>query len=238
MKFTQPPAQLVAALATPAASLATATAGYLFARNQELAKLAAQPPTLVYKPVAPIKSEISNQSPEVALGDFSGWQTYRNAEYGLEFRYPSSFQLIKGGITISKEPEILEINAIDNNGYGNYNYKIFSARIVKQSAIDYFNAQKKFFEEQAKNRDGDSNWSLPYKELMVSGRKAWRYGLGGEAVGSEEAVVDYDGGNSFIIDIEYSEKTSDLAYQILSTFKFIPSTGSTSSPQASSGQAN
>lgn len=88
MKLKQPSAQLVAALATLAAILATATAGYLFWQNQELAKLAAEPPTLVYKTVIPVQSDAPSQNPAVAQGDFSGWQNYHNDQYGFEVKYP------------------------------------------------------------------------------------------------------------------------------------------------------
>jgi len=124
MKLTQPPAQLVAALATLVAILATATAGYLFAQNQELAKLATQPPTLIYKPAVPIKSETSNQSPEVALGDFSGWQTYRNEEYGFEFKYPSgwNFEIQESfkdkGFFVTKDKNIFDILPAGGFGHG------------------------------------------------------------------------------------------------------------------------
>src|SRR3989338_11172772 len=48
------------------------------------------------------EANFSDRSPEIPGGDFSGWPTYRNEEYGFEIRLPD---LIDIHPTILNEPD-------------------------------------------------------------------------------------------------------------------------------------
>ncbi len=213
MKLTQPPAQLVAALATLAAILATATAGYLFQQNQELAKLAAQPPTLVFKHAVSLQN--------IKIIDTTNWQTYQSEEYGFEVKYPGGWD---DKITPKSEKKAESIVLRDKFGDS-----LFLGGHVSRPYDEFGSVP-------------------PYKdEKIFLGGQPFTLGYYGASDDHSNTIYPIDTnplaklikGSLFFISIyTHTDSSQREVEQILSTFKFIPSTGSTSSPQASSGQAN
>lgn len=106
MRVLQPSPHLVAALATLTAVIATGVAGFLLQQNLELRRFSSEPPAAVKVPLKPPASASASavKPAPPALTSPPLWKTYRNEQYGIEFKYPSNFSLDIGRYGI-RQPE-------------------------------------------------------------------------------------------------------------------------------------
>lgn len=127
----------------------------------------------------------------------AGWQTYRNEEYGFEFKYPKNYSL--SDLSTNKSV------SFDTEGPGTG----LNIEIKKESSSDKINELKQTEQSLGVKIFNEKNWTMFYHEGkgMITG--LWY-----------TAIAQLDNENIIIVILNRSG-TEELFNQILSTFKFI-----------------
>lgn len=144
---------------------------------------------------------------QVEVADTKNWKTYRNEEYGFEFKYPKDFTIIKEGNSLSIE-SIESMKCRDEATECTSEVQVYIHNNPKKLlAKEYYNSDKwKLFDNP--NED---------KEIIIDGKTAFKaYPITGIAA-SVNVIIPID--ENFILFETFREE--EVLNQILSTFKFI-----------------
>ena len=162
--------------------------------------------------------------------DTSGWKTYRNDEYGFEFRYPNDI-VINAKTNWSEEEFALTVseNTLEGFKYEDatagvrYIYDTKQSKWIYTPQEDYYNNDKELLQRL-------------FPQDLDLGFEAYKYGGGNGFCGWDSYLIPISWDNK-MIEIAYSicgdppsDKNSKLfdliSPKILSTFKFIETSGS------------
>ncbi|OGN07247.1 MAG: hypothetical protein A2940_00585 [Candidatus Wildermuthbacteria bacterium RIFCSPLOWO2_01_FULL_48_29] len=137
-----------------------------------------------------------------------GWQTYRNAEFGFEVKYP--MDLI--GQKVESDTTLLAITDRDSSHY-------FSIHVRKNYKIDQILST---IEETKEINIGDH---LGYEYFYIEGAGASEVAL--IQVGQDALSISFDyigDGQKFATAEDKKDYVQDFFSQILSTFRFVDNT--------------
>ena len=157
------------------------------------------------------------------------WKTYKNGEYGFEFKYPSNWILNNQKYTtnavsvISPENDLLAKKTFE----GSYYYINFSVNICDRQSVNclmggtYVDMKNKtildFLNDQTPYRSYQKSSSMP--EVNVDGVKG--YGIIAGGFGANYEIILERNNKIYVIDFPSSENELTLEQKIiLSTFKF------------------
>jgi hypothetical protein len=153
------------------------------------------------------------------------WQTYRNEEFGFEFRYPEDWELFTN-VHGSTADLLISIDSIGVSHVDNdlpYNFEIEVYKDI--SGIDYYYADGQYHKYGLKNLN-------EYLEKFSSGEdprltNILNFTIGGNSGFKADAGPNVFGGGKFYyvenssVIYEFRDHWEDKSLQILSTFKFI-----------------
>jgi len=150
--------------------------------------------------------------PEITIKDeTTDWQTYRNEEYGFEFKYPKEFSFIDSGQrAVNNDLGYYELGYLNQKDGGNL--PIF----IKLEQLNPNNIRGIY----GKKDINDLNI------VTVDGSKSYVY-TEGDAGCEGDSINIPNGENTIILQFNNCEGQinyirEDLENQIISTFKFIP----------------
>ena len=179
------------------------------------------------------------RSEQKAQDSFANWQTYRNEEYGFEFKYPKKWVLSpensqnKSVVNVSIMNPDFEPSELE----GRQGERFF---IYSSTLSDYLKLAN-MYEKKATSLKGyldaystiDDAYSIKYKQIIFLGKTAYLVEVGGMDGGYD--IVLENSSNVYTIELPGNANDSkdfglsdlsDTSLQILSTFRFIPPTSS------------
>ena len=142
--------------------------------------------------------------------DISSWKTYRNEQYGFEFRYPEGWE-----ITEREAKKDYDTIVFLWKKSGKHRIIVGTNPVI--SVVIVYRAL-----EQERIRRESSDIQFNYSGILVSGRKGYASAVlpGVEGQEVKEVLVGAGNNRTFIIT---TENAVNVFEQILSTFKFIES---------------
>ncbi len=148
-------------------------------------------------------AQVATSTPSTSSGqaDMTDWQTYRNEEYGFEFKHPELIEVRKFGTSTIGVGNASYILTIETKNVGRESvFDINSGLVIKNTTF----AGKKAREYvcPGENKCPDGFYKMRYIKLIDLPQN-W----------GESNEISYEAGTS---------TRSELVDQILSTFKFIP----------------
>ncbi len=176
-----------------------------------------------YKDGLSVVEEFQTKPRDPSLTNFTGWQTYRNEEYGFEMKLPQGW-IQNGEATISEDksiiiigfasPEAQKSKYFDMYG-GGFNVWIYNnPKFLSVSTFFDGKNSVNIFRDEAGN-------IVEKREILIDSKKVTRiYNFAGGMGNVELAVIDDEGR---FIELE-SYGDPKLFDQILSTFKFTSPT--------------
>lgn len=150
--------------------------------------------------------------------EISGGKTYKSITYGFEFQYPSNYVYKETG------GELANFETTDGKGLGvALENSVFSVDYLRKYAPtggESFNPELKMFGKNTFYYYGAGGGGVCYPDQYFTN------------LNNKILIFNFIGCDN---DKTPSEKTKLIENQILSTFKFLPTTSVVSSPQASAG---
>jgi hypothetical protein len=154
--------------------------------------------------------------------DTAGWKTYKNKEYGFEFKYPNDWQSITplphakfGEIAFFRSTKTIESLERDASFSPGYTYDLVVYRW--KSLGDLFGGGTKYSSLEAVFND--KNAQIDFRkdaELLVNGVKVYKVTIGGNGV-NRGAMVEHDAIYRLSFELEHDDSTANA---IISTIKF------------------
>jgi len=176
------------------------------------------------------QNEVQNNQPQVASDEMSDWKTYRNEEYGFEFKYPPNWilddQKFDGDAigVISPENDFLARKTFEGSYYYT-NFSVHACDRLNQNCLmggTYVNMKNKtildFLNDPSPYKSYEKSSFMP--EVNIDGIKG--YGIIAGGFGANYEIILERDNRIYIIDFPSSEKELTAEQkEILSTFKFI-----------------
>jgi len=179
--------------------------------------------------------------PANEIDEFANWKTYRNEEYGFEFKYPQSFGSLNQVAPPSNAGQKVTVASFESGG--NYRLYLNIYKLDTYTLHDSGSGMLLFFDKDLDRWKAEYTLGIIGKEyydmdsFISNGVVVYNYVWMDGGAASDKYIIPIKK-SAVMIQISYGSVDYEVTHakETLSTFKFIPSTSSgqvsTSTPGA------